>query len=130
MTKEEAREQALGALYASDVLGRDFIDTVRISKRAGELAEGVWARREAIDVAIDAASKDWRIERMSAVDRNILRLATYELLYTDLPKGIAMDQAVELAKRYSTAKSGAFVNGVLGAIADTGIRMPEARPED
>lgn len=117
MTKEEARVQALGALYAADVLHRDQIDIVRVSRRAGEMAEGVWANRERIDEVIDGASKDWRIDRMSAVDRNILRLATWELLYTDIPKAIAMDEAVELAKQYSTAKSGAFVNGVLSAIA-------------
>lgn len=117
MSKEEARAQALGALYAADVLHREVIDVVRVSKRAGELAESVWEHLTAIDETIDTASNDWRIERMSAVDRNILRLATYELVYTDIPKGIAMDEAVELAKRYSTSKSGAFVNGVLSAIA-------------
>lgn len=118
MSNAGARAQALGALYAADVLQRDVIDTVRVSKRAGELAEAVWERREAIDAAIDEASNDWRIERMSAVDRNILRLATYELLHTDIPKGIAMDEAIELAKQYSTGKSGAFVNGVLSAFVD------------
>jgi hypothetical protein len=60
----------------------------------------------------------WRIERMPLVDRNILRLGTYELLYTDPPIGVAINEYVELAKLYGSTKSGSFVNGILDAIAD------------
>ncbi|MGI9529569.1 MAG: transcription antitermination factor NusB [Acidimicrobiia bacterium] len=118
MSKQEARAQALGALYGADVLSLEGIDASGLSARASALATGTWDHREAIDTALDAASTHWRIERMPAVDRNILRLATYELTYTDLSKAIVISEAVELAKQYSTSKSGAFVNGVLSAIAD------------
>jgi N utilization substance protein B len=115
----EAREQALGALYAADSRQLDAIDVSRISQRAAELARGTWGDRQAIDARISEASTKWRIERMPVVDRNILRLGVYELENTDLSIGIVISQAVELAKRFSTAKSGSFINGVLSAIAGT-----------
>lgn len=120
MSGEEARVQALGALYAADVLHEDQPDTERLSGRATRLVTGVWENLGAIDEAIEAAATDWRLERMSAVDRNILRLGTYELGHTDTPRAVVMDEAVELAKRYSTGKSGAFVNGVLAAVEASG----------
>jgi N utilization substance protein B len=120
MSREEARVQALGALYSADVLAYEEVDTAGLSKRAAALAAGTWEQREIIDAALSAASKRWRIERMPAVDRNILRLGTYELTQTDVPKAVVISEAVGLAKQYSTSKSGAFVNGVLSAIADGG----------
>jgi N utilization substance protein B len=118
VTRVEAREEALDALYAADARDLDEIDVTTISARAANLAEGTWTHRDAIDEAITLASTSWRIERMPAVDRNILRLGVFELQYSDLPKAIVISQAVELAKKFSTAKSGAFVNGVLSAVAD------------
>ena len=120
MARQEARSQALGVLYAADVLDLPDVDATGVSKRARGLAVGTWEHREDIDAAIDAASTRWRIDRMPAVDRTVLRLATYELRYTDTPKGVVISEAVELAKQYSTARSGAFINGVLAAIADAG----------
>jgi len=120
----EAREQALGALYAADSRGLDEIDFTKVSKRAAVLAEGTWENREHIDAAITASSTKWRMERMPVVDRNILRLGVYELQYSDLTKAIVISEAVELAKRFSTAKSGAFINGVLSAVAEMGDRLP------
>ncbi len=117
MTQTPAREQALGALYAADARDLEEIDTTKISRRAGLLAEGVWERRESIDDTITKASTRWRIERMPAVDRNILRLGVYELQESDLSLAIVIDEAVELAKKFSTAKSGAFINGVLSAVS-------------
>jgi N utilization substance protein B len=114
----EAREQALGALYAADSRGLEEIDFTKISRRAGVLAEGTWENREAIDAAITAVSTKWRMERMPVVDRNILRLAVYELQNSDLSKAIVISEAIELAKTFSTAKSGAFINGVLSAVAE------------
>jgi N utilization substance protein B len=113
----EAREQALGALYAADSRGLEDVDFTKISKRAAVLAEGTWENKEQIDAAISASSTKWRIERMPVVDRNILRLGVYELEHTDLSLAIVISEAVELAKKYSTAKSGSFVNGVLSAVA-------------
>ena len=117
MARPEARVQALGALYAADVLSLPAIDENGLSGRARGLATGTWAHREEIDASIDAASDRWRVERMPAVDRSILRLATYELQHAQTPRGVVISEAVELAKSYSTARSGAFVNGVLSAIA-------------
>ncbi|GMQ93148.1 MAG: transcription antitermination factor NusB [Acidimicrobiia bacterium] len=121
MKQAEAREQALGALYAADSRSLEEIDVTNVSLRAAKLAEGTWNQREDIDKTITRCASNWRIERMPVVDRNIIRLGVYELESTDLPIGIVISEAVELAKRFSTAKSGSFINGVLSAVArDTG----------
>jgi N utilization substance protein B len=119
VSSEEARVQALGALYAADVLHYDEVDTTKLSKRAAALASGVWTSRESIDGVLTDHSTRWRIERMPAVDRNVLRVGIYELLHTDVPKAVVISEAVELGKQYSTAKSGAFINGVLSSVADS-----------
>ena len=73
---------------------------------------------EQIDEFIRRHAEHWRLDRMATVDRNILRLAAYEMLHlSDIPTGASINEAVELAKKYSTAESGRFVNGVLGALA-------------
>ncbi len=125
MKRTEAREQALGALYAADSRQLEAVDITKISKRASELAEGVWNNREAIDELISAVSTKWRIERMPVVDRNILRIGVYELENTDLSIAIVISQAVELAKKFSTAKSGSFINGLLSAVAKGNDESPD-----
>jgi len=115
---DAARDGALGSLYAADSRSMDVIDVTKVSHRAAAIAEAVWENREAIDAVITAASTRWRVERMPVVDRNILRLGTYELLFTDIPLGVTISECVELAKLYSTANSGSFVNGVLSAVAN------------
>ena len=133
MRQVEAREQALGALYAADSRGIEDIDFTKISKRAALLAEGTWENKEQIDAAISASSSKWRIERMPVVDRNILRLGVYELQNSDLSMSIIISEAVELAKKFSTAKSGSFINGVLSAVAASdGVPVvddPDQEPE-
>jgi N utilization substance protein B len=85
--------------------------------RAERLARGAQRRVEAIDVAIAAACSHWRLDRIAAVDRNILRLGTYELMEeAATPAPVILDEAVEMAKRFGEADSPAFVNGVLDAI--------------
>jgi N utilization substance protein B len=126
----EAREEALGALYAADSRGLDEIDFTKISQRAADLAEGTWERRDEMDQVITAASIGWRIERIPVVDRNILRLGVYELTTSDLSVAIVISEAVELAKRFSTAKSGAFINGVLAAVAEANIDMDAPPAEE
>ena len=116
MSNPEAREQALRALYAADTIGAVPVDP-ELSAKAQRLVHGVWSERAELDDTIDGVSTGWRIGRMPAVDRNVLRIGTYELLSTDTPVGVVISEAVELAKRYSTSGSGRFVNGVLGAIA-------------
>jgi len=115
VTKQDAREQALGLLYASDAGA--VAEPVPPTGRAGRLASGVLEHLDEIDALIESHSTGWRVARMPAVDRTILRIGVYELRYTDTPVGVIVSEAVELAKRYSTARSGAFVNGVLAGIA-------------
>jgi len=92
-----------------DPEGREYADDV-VRGVAGELA--------GVDEAIRKASTNWRLERMARVDRNVLRLGAWELLRkTDVPRAVILDEAVELAKRYGSEESGAFVNGVLDRIA-------------
>jgi transcription antitermination factor NusB len=82
-----------------------------------EVVAGVWENKAALDRLIRRASKNWRVERMSRVDRNILRIAIYEVVYReDVPPKVSIDEAVELGKRYGTEESGAFINGILDHI--------------
>jgi N utilization substance protein B len=93
-----------------------------------DLVTGVDGHRDRIDELISRHAIDWTLDRMPAVDRNILRLGTYELLERpDVPLGAVISEAVELAKRYSTDESGRFVNGMLASIASE--TRPEAAPD-
>lgn len=95
---------------AGDPEGRDYAD---------EVVRGVSFGREEVDSVIARASQHWRLERMTRVDRNVLRLGTWELLHQpEVPRAVVLDEAVELAKRFGTEDSGAFVNGVLDKIAN------------
>jgi N utilization substance protein B len=124
MDRHEARVEALEALYAADSLNRTELDLEGVRSRSRRLATGVWEHLEELDSAIAAAATGWRIERMPPVDRNLLRLALYELRFTTTPVGVIVSEAVELAKHFSTANSGRFINGVLGHLAQ------EERPEE
>jgi len=110
------RDEVLEALYEAEVRGcapaTEGLDEVGVG-----LAEGVWAERGALDAAIGAAATGWRVERMAPVDLTVLRLALWELRKRpDLPAAVVISEAVRLAKAYSTERSGAFVNGVLGRL--------------
>ncbi len=84
---------------------------------AGRLVQGVEIHRQEIDDRIRAQAENWRLERMPSVDRNILRLAIYEMWHqNDVPKLVVLDEAVELAKRFGSEQSGRFVNGVLDGL--------------
>ncbi|HTJ83425.1 MAG TPA: transcription antitermination factor NusB [Polyangiaceae bacterium] len=82
----------------------------------GELVRGVMADVAALDTKIGAASQNWRVERMSRVDRNVLRLAVWELEH-GVPRAVAIDEAIELGKRFGTEESGRFLNGILERVA-------------
>jgi N utilization substance protein B len=84
---------------------------------AESLVRGVAEHRRVIDEEIERVSSNWRLDRMAKVDRNVLRLATYELLKTDVPVKVAINEAIELGKKYGSESTGAFVNGVLDKIA-------------
>lgn len=114
----EPRDLALEALYEADQ--RELSETTAdLPHKAARLVAGVLAHLEELDAEIDAASEHWRIARMPVVDRAILRLGLYELRYEpETPVAVVVSEAVRLAQTFSTEKSGAFVNGVLAALAD------------
>lgn len=116
--KGSAREEALRSLYEADQLPTDDPEPGRGPGRAGRLVAGVRAEQSDLDLALDDASTNWRVDRMPPVDRAILRIGLYELRHHPRTSvGTIIDEAVELAKRYSTEQSGGFVNGVLAELA-------------
>ena len=85
-----------------------------------KLLLGIWENRESLDRTIAQASLHWRLERMSHVDRNILRMGVFEILHMeDIPPKVSIDEAVEMGKKFGTEESGAFINGILDKIYDT-----------
>lgn len=115
--RPEAREEALKRLYEADQRRREPT-TEDLPRRAAELVAGVWAERESLDAAIGGASRRWTIERMPPVDRNVMRIALWELRHHPrTPVPVVISEAVRLAKAYSTERSGGFVNGVLARLA-------------
>jgi len=130
--RHRSREAALQALYAADMSGEADLSRAQASLEAlaehfelpagarafaKELVLGVASNRDDIDARITAVAHRWRLERMAAVDRNVLRLAAYEIVYADTPREVAIDEAVELARRFGDDASPRFVNGVLDALA-------------
>lgn len=114
-----AEQQRLGPTLRGDMAGlrRAAIDLLDAFDRARHLVSGAIDHLEQIDELIRQQAEHWRIERMPPVDRNVLRLAVYELLYeTDVPKLVVVDEAVELAKGFGAEQSGRFVNGLLDGL--------------
>lgn len=132
MTRRSARELIMQMLYEGtfheeqdcDRLYNERIEMVKeteyISKGLLQFIEetyyGILAHKEAIDAAIIESATNWSISRIAKVDLSILRLAIYELKYTDVPHKVAVNEALEIAKAYSTEKSPRFINGVLGSV--------------
>jgi N utilization substance protein B len=128
--RSSAREAALQMLFAIDTTGVEVEQAIldfwhelpgdaEGREYADALVRGVRTRAAELDERIRAASANWRIERMARIDRNALRLGTYELLTRgDVPRAVILDEAVELAKRFGGEESSKFVNGVLDRIAD------------
>jgi N utilization substance protein B len=137
-SRTSGREAALQMLYALDVTGASVAEVITGYWRelpgdpegrdfADELVRQVVEHTEPIDAAIRAASRHWRLERMTRVDRNVLRLGAYELAHCpEVPRAVIIDEAVELAKRYGSEGSALFVNGVLDRIADDVGRLEPA----
>lgn len=123
--KRQARELALQILFQTEfttaVPYQDFLELFeeRTSKEvvdyADELIRGVKARVKEIDAILQSASQHWKVERMSLVDRNVLRVAVFEMKYSTDPvkPSIAINEAVDIAKRFGSTESGSFVNGLL-----------------
>ena len=118
-SRREARERALGLLYeaeAKDTPGTEVLDAqpIEVDEYAADVVTGVADHRDALDEIIGRHARGWTIERMPALDRTILRMASYELCHRpDVPPNVIINEAVELAKQLSTDDSPQFVNGLL-----------------
>lgn len=128
-TRREARERAVSLLYEAELKAQTPDEVladlpVPPEEFVVDLVAGVGKHQARIDELIGAHAIDWTLERMPAVDRNILRLAVYELLERpDIPAPAVLSEAVELATRYSTDESSRFVNGLLASVAND-VRPP------
>jgi N utilization substance protein B len=126
--RRKAREVALQVLYELDVLEIDakegmelfwnhFDAPEQVRPFASILIEGAWNNRGQIDDLISSCSENWTISRMSKVDKNILRMAVYELLHcSDIPPKVTLNEAIDLGKTYGSENSGSFINGILDAV--------------
>ena len=127
-TTTSGRVLAIQALYQRDLSGEtpaEGLDESLLASGKGpdalayaqELVDGCTKRRDELDARIAAVAEHWDVSRMAVVDRAIMRVGVYELLYRpDVPPKVAIDEAIRLAKKFSTAESGAFVNGILDRI--------------
>jgi N utilization substance protein B len=126
--RSKARKRALDVLYEAELRGEPVLELLGervadasppVSAYAADLVRGVQLHRERIDELLSAHATDWTLDRMPAVDRNILRIGAYELLWAaDVPDGVAISEAVLLARSLSTDASPAFVNGLLGRLLE------------
>jgi N utilization substance protein B len=129
--RSKARKRALDILFEADQRETDFRTTLDqwvgradppVPEYSRELVIGVAEHQKSIDALISGCAEDWTLDRMPPVDRTVLRLAAYELLWCDdIPTAVAIDEAVELAKSLSTDESPAFINGVLAKLAIQGL---------
>ncbi|MDP8222343.1 MAG: transcription antitermination factor NusB [Candidatus Lernaella stagnicola] len=127
--RHKAREFTLQILYAHDLVGtelekilelfwRDIQVAPEVREFCDRLVVGVLNHREEIDKLLAQYSENWSLERMNGVDRNVLRLATFEVLFCpEIPKNVTINEAVEIGKRFGSEDSGAFVNGIIDKIA-------------
>ena len=125
--RREARIKALEILYQNEITDEDIPDIIEVRKKDNKknpefsvtLVNGVIKNKNNIDKQIAYASDRWTLDRMPLVDRNVLRIACYEIIYEDkIPVSVSINEAVEIAKEYGTADSSKFVNGILGSIAN------------
>jgi len=126
--RRKAREIAMQVLYGLDVSRGNLKETIdlfwknfdvpeKLKAFSSILVEGAWNNRKQIDTLIGGCAENWSVERMSRVDRSILRMAVYELLYCrDIPPKVAINEAIDLGKLFGSENSGAFINGVLDAL--------------
>ena len=134
--RSKARKRALDILFEAEMRGQPVLDILQariiaaeppVTSYAGELVRGVQAHRDRIDELLSEYAQGWSLDRMPAVDRNILRIGAYELLFgVGVPEGVAISEAVLLASDLSTDASPAFINGLLARLAE---RKPELLAE-
>lgn len=124
--RHKSRRNAMMVLYKLDLMPGDVVDAIAAWERehefsmppyARQLVEEVSASRDTLDSELQGLLDEWSLERLGAIERNILRLALWELRTGEVPVEVAIDEAVELAKRYASPEAAKLVNGVLGAWA-------------
>ncbi len=123
-TRSRAREVALQALFQEDLNPRDSRDQLApfvesrlqhddLREFATSLVQGVIRNQDELDTLLESNANNWSLTRMAATDRNVLRLGAYEIRFADTPQRVAINEAVELAKRFGSKQSSQFVNGIL-----------------
>ncbi len=123
-TRRHARERALELLYEAEMKSLPAVavldsQTVPPDLYTAEIVRGIEKNLAFIDDKIATVSKDWTLERLAVVDRQLLRIALYEMYFAgDVPTAVAIDEAIELAKQFSTEDSPKYINGILGALSD------------
>ncbi len=129
MRRSEQRRAAVFALYQADVTGQPVEGLVQrgASDFTSELAGGAAGAREELDALIERYAEGWSLDRIAPLERNILRVALYELLHReDVPAEVAIDEAVEEAKEFCGAEAPSFVNGILGSVHRARVGDPRA----
>ncbi|MFC1594705.1 transcription antitermination factor NusB [Candidatus Omnitrophota bacterium] len=130
--RTKARECALKILYQTEIGGQSSEDSLKVFWQANETSDasvrefatqlvvGVLEHVEPIDEVISKCAANWQLKRMAVIDRNILRMATYELLFLDdIPLKVSINEAVDLAKKFGDVESGRFVNGIIDKVKET-----------
>ncbi|MGD2096384.1 MAG: transcription antitermination factor NusB [Desulfobacterales bacterium] len=127
-TRRRAREMAMQALFYMDTqqggspqMVERFCENFNLPQKVRpfflQLVNGVLAAQPQIDILIERYSKNWKVQRMSCVDRNIMRLAVFEILFCpDIPPKVSINEAIDVAKKFGTEESGAFINGIVDRI--------------
>jgi len=143
MKRRKAREYALQLLFQIDIRKEKPSATVlkhfwaeyepdeEVRAFAEEIVKGTYKHLAKINDLIHQCAKNWSLDRMAVVDRNVLRMAAYEILYRiDIPTSVTINEAIEIAKKFGTDESGAFVNGILDRVARTTGKLDEVRIEE
>ncbi len=143
MKRRKAREYALQILFQLDIrkekpsaavlkhFWAEYSPDEEVKLFAEEIVKGTYKHLSRINDLIHQCAKNWSLDRMAVVDRNVLRMAIYEILYRiDIPTSVTINEAIEIAKKFGTDESGAFVNGILDRAARLAGKLEEGRIED
>ena len=143
MRRRKAREHALQILYQLDIkrekpsasvlknFWTEYNPDDEVKLFAEEIVKGTFKHLAKINQLIHRCAKNWSLDRMAVVDRNVLRMAVYEILYRlDIPTSVTINEAIEIAKKYGTDESGSFVNGILDSIARMTGKLDEGKLEE
>lgn len=141
-TRRRAREVVLQVLYEEDLhplrepeAAREFLANrllhhAALVAFAEQLWEGVKTHRNELDAILTKHSANWSVKRMATIDRNVLRMAAYEMIYGKVPGRVAINEAIEIARRYGNQNSGQFVNGILDRVLKQTASTIDAKPSD